>query len=76
VNKSAECCIFRLVRKRKASIGQTEHVTFGLFREIGQVDPEPRFSIARRMALGLPRMSSCYGLSGCGEGLKENKLKV
>jgi len=24
--------------------------------KIGQVDPEPRLSIARRMALGLPRM--------------------
>jgi len=37
-------------------IGQIDHVTFGLFCEIGQVEPEPRFSIARRMALGIPRM--------------------
>jgi len=37
-------------------IGQIDHVTFGLFREIGQVDPEPRLNVARRMALGLPRM--------------------
>jgi len=37
-------------------IGQIDHVTFVLFREIGHVDPEPQLSIARRMALGLPRM--------------------
>jgi len=26
---------FRLLKKRKALIGQIDHVTFGLFREIG-----------------------------------------